>query len=102
MADVDLNTLTREQLIARLQIAMSQLGQLREANIHLHRMMETLREQGWSTPRPATGGPTIHDYPMGGGDVDRRDLAQKLNAANERADHWRKKYMDLLDSTGRR
>lgn len=96
--------LNTEQLIARLQIADSELKREREANIHLHRMMETLREQGWATPRPVHMNVNIRDYPMGGespGGPPRPDLARKLAEANERADHWRKKYMELLDSTGR-
>jgi hypothetical protein len=99
------HTLTIEQLIARLQIADSELKRERENNIQLHRMIEVLREQGWSTPRPADNRRiNIRDYPMPGAGVqqdDRVQLAKKVGEANERADHWRKKYMDLLDSTGR-
>lgn len=97
-ADADLRALSVEQLIARLQIATSENKRLVEANTYLHKMIETLRDNGWATPRGPTHHVNVRDYPMGG---DRTDMARKLSEANERADHWRKKYMDLLDSTGR-
>lgn len=97
----DYRALDKDQLIARLQIADSAMRLQKEENINLHRMIATLREHGWATPRPVNMQVNIRDYPMGGGDVDRRDLAKKLAEANERADHWRKRYMDLLDQTGR-
>lgn len=106
----DYRDLDKDQLIYRLQIAESENQRLVENNTHLHRMIETLREGGWQTPRPADFGlkrVNIKGYPMDGGglppsgDVDRKDLASKLKEASERADHWRKQYMDLLDSTGR-
>jgi hypothetical protein len=107
-SDVDLTTLTREQLIARVQIAQSEAARLQENNNHLHRMMEVLRDNGWATPRPADGLPRhveIKRYPGMGAQFqqppERSDLAKKLQEANERADHWRKRYMELLDQTGR-
>lgn len=100
----DYSSLSREQLIARLQIATSEHKHLAESNKNLHKMIDVLRENGWATPRGVERHVTIRDYPMdharqGGGD--RGDMARKLAEANERADHWRKKYMDLLDQTGR-
>ena len=102
-SDPDYRTLTPEQLIARLQIAVSENKHLKEANVSLHRMIDVLREAGWATPRPM-GNVQIHDYPMQGHAPagDRVDLARKVAEANERADHWRKKYSDLLDATGRK
>jgi hypothetical protein len=101
---VDYRDLSTDQLIARLQIADGENKRLNEANTYLHRMIETLRDQGWATPRPIHRDVNIRDYPMDHGRHDpaaRTDLAKKVAEANERADHWRKKYMDLLDSTGR-
>jgi cell division protein FtsB len=101
---IDYRTLSTDQLVARLQIADSELQRTRENNAQLHRMIETLRDQGWATPRPMERHVNIRDYPMGGQHehAARSELAKKLSEANERADHWRKKYMDLLDDhTGR-
>ena len=108
---VDYRALTPEQLIARLQIAESETRRLSEANAHLHRMMETLRDNGWAHPRPADLlQVNIKRYPMPNDprfsqppqpDPQRASLARQLKEANERADHWRQKYIDLLDSTGR-
>jgi hypothetical protein len=102
-SEPDYQSLSKEQLISRLQIAMSENKRLTEANTSLHKMMEVLREQGWATPRGPMANINIRDYPMGGASkpADRPDLARKVAEANDRADHWRKKYMDLLDSTGR-
>jgi hypothetical protein len=107
--DVDLTTLNRDQLIARVQIAQSEARRLQDANQNLHRMMEVLRDNGWATPRPADMlNVNIKSYPMPDDprlrqppDPQRADLAKKLAEANQRADHWRQKYIDLLDSTGR-
>lgn len=101
--DPDYRSLTTDQLIARLQIAASENKQLREANGNLHKMLEALREQGWATPRENKFHVNVRDYPMDHGHPtgDRTDLARKLAEANERADHWRQKYINLLDSTGR-
>lgn len=101
-SDPDYRELTHEQLVARLQIATSENRHLKEANVHLHRMIETLRDAGWATPRPL-GNVEIHDYPMQGqAGGDRVVWAKKLADANQRADHWRKQYMELLDATGRK
>jgi len=104
----DYARLDREQLIARLQIAASEARRLTEANAQLHRMMETLRDNGWAHPRPADANVRvkIRDYPMGLHQEPQQDgrvadLAKKLSEANDRADHWRQKYMNLLDDTGR-
>jgi hypothetical protein len=106
--DVDLGTLSHDQLVARLQIAQSEHKRLSEANQQLHRMMETLRDNGWAHPRPADMLQVrIRPYPMPDDprlrqpDTQRQDLAKKLDEANQRADHWRQKYMTLLDQTGR-
>ncbi len=101
MGDPDYRSLTHEQLVARLQIAASENKHLKEANTNLHRMIDVLREAGWAAPRPEGFSTTIHDYPMQG-TSDRTDWARKLHEANQRADHWRKQYMELLDSTGRK